>query len=92
MVKEGHSPLLRNIFFLDVSHPTELSLIPEFEQIEDRFYTLYKDFYHIIFDPQYSCEENFDRLCVLFSQFCILFAEIFQSNRITSPSRQQVIV
>ena len=59
--------ILRNIFFLDVSHPTELSLIPEFEQIEDRFYTLYKDFYHIIFDPQYSCEENFDRLCVLFS-------------------------
>lgn len=59
--------ILRNIFFLDATHPCELSLIPEFEQIEDRFYTLYKDFYHIIFDPQYSCEENFDRLCALFS-------------------------
>lgn len=60
---------LRNIFFLDASHPEEMSLVPAFEPLADSLYKLYKDFYSIIFDNSYDCQANLDGIC---ARFCSL--------------------
>lgn len=61
--------ILRNIFFLDASHPEEMSLVPAFDPLADSLYTLYKDFYSIIFDNSYDCQANLDGIC---ARFCSL--------------------
>lgn len=70
--------LLGNIFLLDVDENNDIAPapVPRFNGLDDSVFALYKDFYCIIYDDNYDCQKNVDRICAL-------FCDLFKREKIT---------
>lgn len=63
-LKNALCNILSNIYVLDDSHSQDVVYI-------EKFGDLYKDFYDIIFNDNYNCVANIDRICALFNQLFV---------------------